>query len=62
MVKEFKKELKELLKKYNATISLGYDPCSDTFGMYDVRMEVYFYDKKKTVELADGYSVDACDL
>ena len=62
MEKEFKKELKALLEKYNAGIWLGYDSCSDTYGMYDVRMTVYFRDADKSVDLADGYGVDASDL
>ena len=62
MVEEFKKELKALLEKYNAVLSLEYDPCSDTYGMYDERMAVYFNDTKETIDLADGYCLEACDL
>lgn len=64
MVEEFKKELKALLQKYNAGIWLwlDYDPCSDTYGMYDERMTVHFYGENKSIDLADGYGVDATDL
>jgi hypothetical protein len=62
MVEEFKKELKALLKKYNAILSLDYADCSDTYGMYDERMTVHFRDANKTVDLADGYCLDASDL
>lgn len=62
MVKEFKAELKALLKKYNAVLSLDYAPCSDTWGMHDERMAVFFRDKNKSVDLADGYCLDASDL
>lgn len=62
MVEEFKKELKALLEKYNAGIWLDYDPCSDTYGMHGERMVVYFRNEDKTVDLADGYGVDATDL
>lgn len=62
MEENFKKELKALLTKYDAVLSLEYDPCSDTFGMYDERMAVYFRKEKKTVDLADGYSLDESDL
>ncbi len=62
MEKEFKKELKALLEKYNAVLSLDFDPCSDTYGMYGERMAVYFRDENKNVDLADGYCLDASDL
>ena len=32
-VNEFKKELKELLRKYEMSINVGYDDGSDTYGM-----------------------------
>lgn len=62
MEENFKKELKALLAKYNAVLALEYDPCSDTYGMHGERMAVYFRNEKKTVDLADGYYLEACDL
>lgn len=62
MEENFKKELKALLTKYNAVLSLDYNPCSDTGGMYEERMAVYFRNENKNVDLADGYCLDASDL
>ncbi len=62
MEENFKKELKALLTKYNAVLSLDYDPGSDIYGMHGERMAVYFRDEKKSIDLTDGYSLDASDL
>ena len=62
MIEDFKTELKALLEKYHAMLSLEFDPCSDTGGMYDERMAVYFRDTNETVDLVDGYCLDASDL
>ena len=64
---EFKKELKELLTKYNASIDFACDDCSDWHGITGERMTVSFrqgktfkYDK---YTLADYQSyIDASDL
>ncbi len=59
-VKEFKKELKALLKKYNATIGFSVGDGSDTHGLYDERIEVDLSDKPEI--LAHGWGVDQYDL
>jgi len=57
---DFKKELKVLLKKYNATISFNVNEYSDTYGLHDERIEVDI--DRKTTLLADGWGVDQSDL
>lgn len=64
---EFKKELKELLNKYDASIKLGFADCSDTHGMYDERIEVSFRVNRpkfqyKVHTLAHGYGLSKGDL
>jgi len=63
-IADFKKELKELLTKHNASINLDFADCSDTHGMYDEKMIVEIRDGKTRFEatLSTGYSVDAHDL
>lgn len=39
--KEFIKELKALLNKYNVNIQFVCDPCSDTYGIYDAGIAVF---------------------
>ncbi len=56
----FISELKGLLLKYNASIELDYADCSDTYGMYDVRMLVSV--GNKTLVEVDGWSIEAEDL
>jgi len=56
-IEEFKKELKALLEKHNATI--GFD-CSDTYGTYDANISVSV--GKIYTRLADGWNVDSTDL
>lgn len=62
---EFKKELKELLTKYDACIEFGCSDCSDLHGVTEECMEVTMKDgngKRKTSKLCEGYSVDSHDL
>jgi len=69
--KQFKKELKELLNKYDATIGFSVGEGSDTHGLYDEQMEVDFYGvmpsgRFKTIietsKLSDGWGVHKSDL
>lgn len=54
-------ELKELLKKYQATIMFECGECSDMHGIYDERIEVI--DKNnKVIITASGFSMDASDI
>lgn len=62
----FRKELKELLTKYNVSISWDYDDCSDTHGMtgegisFDTNFGV---PRNQQWELlVQGASIDAGDL
>lgn len=59
---EFKKELKELLEKYNARIDWNCADCSDLHGVTGESMGVYFMDTGKSKQLCEGSSVDAYDL
>ena len=66
-LKEFKKELKELLTKYNASIDFTADDGSDWHGITGEKMVVSFRQDKsckyKDYTLADGQSyVEASDL
>ena len=57
----FKAELKELLKKYNATISINVD--GDTHGLsYETSVDFGSADKWKDYKLSDNGGVDASDL
>lgn len=63
----FKKELKELLKKYDATIDWMCDPCSDLYGVYDSKLVVTFWTSKYFKEesehtLSEGDSICFEDL
>ncbi len=68
---EFKKELKELLSKYDAHIGFSVGESSDTHGLYNEQIEVSFQELQEgarfktvtqTVVLADGWGVDKSDL
>ena len=39
--REFVKELKALLDRYDVNIQFVCDPCSDTYGIYDAGIAVY---------------------
>ena len=58
--KEFLKEFKDLLLKYNADIGWTCDDCSDTYGLYDDHL----YIRKKEKKDIDFYnnSIDYNDL
>ena len=65
-MEDFLRELKELLTKYNATIEVGYADCSDTHGMCDEHMEIYFTEKGsfRTTETfrINGWEIDSSDI
>ena len=46
-LKDFKRELKQLLTKYDAEIIVGYDDCTDTHGIYGENMAVEFTEPPK---------------
>lgn len=60
----FRKELKELLKKYNASIDFSCSDCSDTHGIYGAKLEVCFQLSNNTTvfDLCNGWSVDKHDF
>jgi hypothetical protein len=62
MENEFKKELKALLEKYNAAINFNVGGDSDTYGLYDEEMAVYFFDTKKSFKLSNGWGISKTDL
>lgn len=43
--KEFNKELKSLLSKYNAEITWDCGPSSDTYGIFDDHIKIEFRDE-----------------
>lgn len=59
--KQFKKELKELLEKYDATLEFYVGEGSDTHGLYDEEIVAWLGDHTR-ISLIDGYSVDSVDL
>lgn len=58
--KQFKKELKELLKKYNAVIRFSCSDSSDTHGLYEEKIIARVNNEEIT--LADGWGVNSRDL
>lgn len=60
----FKKELKELLEKYNATIGFECADCSDLHGVYEERIVVSVSDGRKEKEIlsVNGYYIDKHNL
>lgn len=60
----FKKELKELLEKYNATIGFECADCSDLHGVYEERIVMTVSDgqEKKKRYCVDGYYIDKHNL
>ena len=61
----FKKELYDLLNKYNASITFECDDCSDTYGIYHPRIVIDQQIKKGvyvTLIECDGYSLDKSDV
>jgi hypothetical protein len=65
-IHDFKKELKALLIKYNATISANVGEGSDTHGIYDETVAFYMTDTetRKTIGEfeVEGWGVDQSDL
>lgn len=61
---EFRKELKVLLEKYNASIDFSCSDCSDTHGIYDAKMVACFNlsDRMIAFDLNNGWSVDKHDF
>ena len=63
---EFKKELKDLLDKYECGICFSVGEGSDTHGLWDEELRVYpkRYKAGEYLEyiLAEGWSVDGWDL
>ena len=59
-MEQFKKELKELLAKYDATIAFECGECSDLHGVYDEKIVAEVGGKEIT--LSDGYYVQSSDL
>ena len=61
---EFRKELKVLLEKYNASIDFSCSDCSDTYGIYDAKMVACFNlsDRMIAFDLNTGWSVDKHDF
>lgn len=60
--KEFKKELKDLLAKYDACIQFTCDDSSDTHGLYGDRLVINFQGERKEVFRSDGWHIQASDL
>ena len=57
---EFRKELRALLEKYNASIDFSCSDCSDTHGIYDAKMVACFTlsDRMLAFDLSNSWSVD----
>lgn len=63
-VKVFKRELKNLLKKYNATIGFSVSDCSDTYGLYDEKIicSLRDFNNENEITLVNGWVLDKSDL
>lgn len=59
MNKDFARELADLLDKYNVTIGWTCSSCSDTYGIYDDRIDFYDYINHTEVIKVDVAWVDA---
>lgn len=57
---EFKKELRELLSKYDASLRVLYDDCSDMHGVYGEHMAVELDGRSHF--LCDHWGIDVSDL
>lgn len=60
MIENFKKELKGLLKKYDATIGFDCSPFSDTYGLYGDCITIDI--KGKTEFKSSGCWISSADL
>jgi len=65
-ISQFRKELRELLDKYNVTIAFSVGDCSDTHGLYEEKMVVFqtVPNSFKTEDwiVVNGWSIDKHDL
>lgn len=63
-INNFKMELKELLKKYNASISFSVGECSDTHGLYDEKMVLTINEnsREEESEHINGWDVSSHEL
>ena len=61
-IDNFKKELKQLLKKYNASIYFNCGENSDTHGLYDEKMVIDIDIDNKDFFECDGWVIDQSDL
>lgn len=59
--KQFLKELKELLEKYNACISWTCCDCSDTYGIYEQSMLIEVADKE-VYRVEDKSYIEGCNI
>lgn len=59
-IAEFKKELKELLEKYNVSLCVYADVCSDWHGISGERISVCDHKTGKEIEALTEYSLDLC--
>jgi len=57
---EFKLELKQLLKKYNASLFVDFSDCSDLHGVNGECIKVEL--KKENFKLVDGFFLQLNDL
>ena len=63
IVKQFKSDLKALLKTYNACIQIDTAPGSDLMGVYDVHMDALIDGKRvRLTPDPDSYFLFAKDL
>lgn len=66
-IQKFRGELKDLLKKYNASINFSVSDCSDTYGLSGEKMVVSVRPDMKSFKEIDilevrGWSIDAGDI
>ena len=62
IIEDFKKDLKELLDKYNATIVFNCSDDSDLYGIHDERISAEIKGIDGEIVLGKYYSVDKTDL
>jgi hypothetical protein len=60
-LRDFKKELRALLEKYEAAIYVDYSDCSDMHGVYDQNMTVSFR-RGKAKQLTYGWGITKGDF
>ena len=61
-IEDFKKELKILLNKYNASIEFDCDSCSDTYGIYDGHIGIEINGKKFRHKHQNYWAITASDV